>query len=154
MHHRGAERVIWLYDVHLLAPRLSPAAWGRFAQLAVERGVAGICAHELALARSRLGTAVPAEVLSALAALPRSAERTAAYLEADRRWSDEVLANVRGLPRWRDRLRLLREIAFPARGYMLRAYGLGGGAAASALLPALYLHRGLRGLWKVLRGVK
>jgi len=48
----------------------------------------------------------------------------------------------------------LREVAFPAPAYMLRAYRLDGVTAAGALLPALYVHRGLKGLWKVLLGRK
>ena len=150
MHHRNWERLIWLYDIHLLASRLAPAELDCFAALAVERRVAAICARELALTRSRLGTQLSDRTLAALAA---SEEPSAAYLERGRRWSDELQSNLRGLPRWRDRLKLLREVAFPAPGYMLRAYRLDG-MAAGALLPALYVHRGLTGLWKVLLGRK
>jgi hypothetical protein len=153
MHHRNLERLIWLYDIHLLASRLPPPEFDGFARLAVRKGVAAICAHELELARTRLGTRVPEPVTRTLAA-PGRAEPSAAYLEPERRWSDELVSNVRGLPRWSDRLRLLREVAFPAPGYMLRAYRLEGVAAAGALLPVLYVHRGLRGLWKVLRNRK
>ena len=153
MHHRNLERLVWLYDIHLLASRLAPSEIDRFARLAVRKGVAAICAHELDLARVRLGTRVPEPVLRTLRA-PGRAEPSAAYLETARRWSDELVSNVRGLPRWSDRLRLLREVAFPAPGYMLRAYRLDAVSAAGALLPALYVHRGLRGLWKVLRNRK
>ncbi len=153
MHHRDAERLIWHCDVDRLVSRLSSPELDAFAALAVRKGVATIAARELDLARSRLGTRVSDRVLAALAARG-PAEQTAAYLEAGRGWSDELLSNVKGLPRWRDRLKLLREVAFPAPAYMLRAYRLGGVAAAPALLPALYVHRGLRGVWKVLRGRK
>ncbi len=154
MHHRNAERLLWLHDIHLLVSMLSEADLHRFAALAAERGVRAVCAHELALARSRLGTEVPARVLAALAVSRGTAEPSAPYLEPKRHWSDEVMANVRGLPRWADRLRLLKEIVLPAPGYMLRAYGLDGRGAAGALLPALYVHRGVRGLWRVLRNRK
>ena len=153
MHHRNLERLIWLYDIHLVASRLLPPELDAFAELAVRKGVAAICAYELELARARLGTRVSDQVMRALAAKGR-AEPSAAYLEPERRWSDELVSNVKGLPRWSDRLRLLREVAFPAPGYMLRAYRLDAVPAAGALLPALYLHRGLRGLWKVLRNRK
>ncbi|MGA2383795.1 MAG: nucleotidyltransferase family protein [Gemmatimonadales bacterium] len=149
MHHRSLERLIWLYDIHLLASRLSSVEFDGFACLAVRKGVAAICLRELELARARLGTGVPADVVRTLAAA--GSEPSAAYLEPERRWSDELVSNVRGLQRWSDRLRLLREVAFPAPRYMLRAYRLDGVAAAGALLPALYVHRGLRGIWKVLR---
>jgi hypothetical protein len=153
MHHRDLERLIWLYDIHLLASRVTASALDGLARLAVRKGVAAICAHELELAHARLGTRVPEPVLRALAAAG-PAEPSAAYLEPERRWSDELVSNVRGLTRWSDRLRLLREVAFPSPGYMLRAYRLDAFAAAGALLPALYVHRGLRGLWKVLRDRK
>ena len=153
MHHRNWERLIWLYDIHLVASRLAPSELDAFTLLAVRKGVARICAHELELARVRFGTRVPEPMLRTLRA-PGRPEPSAAYLAPGRRWSDELLSNVRGLPRWSDRLRLLREVAFPAPGYMLRSYRLDAVAAAGALLPALYLHRGLRGLWKVLRNRK
>ena len=155
MHHRGVERPIWLYDIHLLASRLPPSAFEAFTALAVRKGVAAICAYELELARSRLGTRVPADALAELAARGRDAgEPSAEYLAPGRGWREELASNVRGLPRWSDRLRLLREVAFPAPRYMLRAYRLDGVAAGAALLPALYVHRGLRGLWQVLRSRK
>jgi hypothetical protein len=154
MHHRNVERLVWIYDIHLLAARLSRAEFDRLAELAVRKGVAAICAHGLALARSRLGTPVPDEVIAALDAPGREAERSASYLEPARRWNDELLSNVRGLPRWTDRLRLLREVAFPAPGYMLRAYRLDRAALGRALLPALYVHRGVRGIWKALSNRK
>jgi hypothetical protein len=153
MHHRNWERLIWLYDIHLLVSRLTPVAFDAFTALAVRRRVAAICARELELARARLGTPVPDRVMASLLAAGESIEPSAAYLETGRRWGDELRSNLRGLPRWRDRLRLLREVAFPAPGYMLRAYRLDG-FGAGALLPALYVHRGLRGLWKVLLGRK
>ena len=154
MHHRNWERLIWLYDIHQLTGRLPPSALERFAELAVRKGVAAVCGRQLALAGSRLGTAVPPGVLAALGATDRATEPSASYLVPGRRWRDELVSNVRDLGRWTDRLRLLREVAFPSSAYVLRAYGLEGVAAGRALLPALYLHRGMRGLWKVVRGRK
>jgi hypothetical protein len=81
-------------------------------------------------------------------------EPTAVYLQPDRRWHNELSSNLRGLRRWRDRIRLLREILFPERIYMQRTYGLASGSLGTLLLPVLYLHRGLRGGVKVLAGRK
>ena len=55
---------------------------------------------------------------------------------------------------WGARLRLLREVAFPAPRYMLQSYGWADTGLTRALLPALYLHRGLRGVSRVVRGEK
>jgi hypothetical protein len=67
---------------------------------------------------------------------------------------DEVLSSVRGLPRWRDRLRLLREIVFPSPGYMRQSYGIGPSLQTLPLVPLLYLHRMVFGGWKLIAGQK
>jgi hypothetical protein len=48
------------------------------------------------------------------------------------------------------RLGLLREIIFPGRRYMLDAYGFPPGVLPSMLLPALYAHRIVFGLTKII----
>jgi hypothetical protein len=101
MHHRNVERLIWLYDIQLLAARLRPADLERFAELAIDRGVAAICASELARARARLGADIPPHIM---ARMSRTAgEPTTVYLEPGRRWHHELVANIRGLSRWSDR---------------------------------------------------
>ena len=153
MHHRNVESLIWIYDIHLLASRLSEHDLDRFADLAAARHVAAICAHQLAVARQRFGTAVSDRVIARLGAMtPR--EPSAVYLRTGRRWRDELVSNVRALPRWGDRMRLLREVMLPGPAYMLKAYGLHWSSLSAALLPALYVHRLARGSWKVLAGQK
>jgi hypothetical protein len=151
MHHQNVERLIWIYDVHLLVGAMSPGELDRFADLAVSRGVAAICAQQLARAQKRFGTEVPAAVMARLGAA--RGESTAAYLEPGRTWRDELVSNVRALG-FGDRLRLLRRVAFPDPAYMLRTYGLRAGTVDATLLPALYVLRGLKGLWKVATGRK
>jgi hypothetical protein len=151
MHHRNGQRLIWLYDIHLLASSLSDSDLERFALLAIEKRMAAICAHQMRLSRERFGTRVPRRLMEDPAGWMR-AEPSAAYLRPARRWHHELASNVRGLPRLRDRVRLLGEVLFPSRRYMLAAYGLSGWT--SMLLPALYLHRSARGLWKVVAGRK
>jgi hypothetical protein len=151
MHHRNVERLLWVYDVHLLAGRLSEAEWDRFAELALARNVAAVSAEGLARARARLRTRFPDRVIARLSE-PGHAEPSAAYLRPGRRWTDEVVSSIGGLPRWRDRFRLLGEILFPSPRYMRTAYGLD--RTATPLLPALYAHRILKGAWKLLTGRK
>ena len=150
MHHRNVERLIWLYDIHLLLRRLTPADLHRFALLAVSKQVAGICARQLTLASDCFDTPLPPGVLAILS--PSDPEPSAMYLRAGRRWHHEMLWNVRARGRWRDRLRLLREVLFPAPQYMVDRYHLG--PSGVILLPALYLHRGVYGAFKILAGRK
>jgi hypothetical protein len=81
-------------------------------------------------------------------------EPSAEYLASERRWHDETLANLRALPRFRDRMRLLRDVLLPSPAYMLGVYGVRGKPLAAWLLPALYVHRNVRGAWRILAGKK
>jgi hypothetical protein len=153
MHHRNEARLIWIYDIHLLASSLTASDFDRFAALAVRTRMAAVSAHHLRLAHDRFGTVIPDGVLSALAAAV-SPEPSAEYLTTGRRWHHEMLASLRSLDGWRDRIRLTREVLLPSGGYMLAAYGLPRQGGYAAILPALYLHRALHGAWKVLTGRK
>jgi hypothetical protein len=152
MHHRNAEYLIWMYDIYLLASRLSDADIDRLVEVAVAKEVGAVCAHELARARSRFAFSLPDKALVALAS--REGEPSAAYLRPSRRWIDELISSLRGLPRWGDRIGLLREIAFPSPRYMLAAYGVSTRPSRAAILPALYAHRILRGIQKIALGRK
>jgi hypothetical protein len=151
MHHRNVERLVWLYDIHLLVSRLSDTELHDFAALADDRRVAAICARQLALTRARFHTPVPAPLMAGLAS-PRAPEPTGIYLRPARRWHHELVSNIRGLEGWADRLRLLREIVLPGPRYMMEAYSLP--ASGFVLLPAVYVHRCVYGVWKILRGRK
>ena len=153
MHHRNVESLIWIYDVHLLASRLSEQEFEAFTELAVTKRVSAICAHQLGRARRWLGTRIPDSAMTRLAAR-EILEPSAAYLRPDRRWGDELISSIRGLPRWSDRLRLLREVTLPGPTYMLKAYGLTPSSLGAALLPILYLYRLSSGCWRVLAGRK
>lgn len=152
MHHRSVESLIWTYDIHLLASRISARDLDRFVEVAVARGVSAICAHQLAAARHRFGTSISDRAIARLSVRPH--EPSAAYLRTGRRWHDELVSNVRGLPRWADRVRLLREVMLPGPAYMLKAYRLPSSFLSAALLPVLYVHRLASGGWKVLAGQK
>jgi hypothetical protein len=152
MHHRNVERLLWTYDTNLLAARLTHEEFREFARLARDKHVARVCAHELSRAQARFGTPVPADVFRELSST--AAEPSADYLASDRRWHHELASSVGGLPTFGGRVKLLRNVLFPAPRYMFGAYGLHGKRLAPWLLPALYVHRNMRGAWKILAGKK
>jgi hypothetical protein len=153
MHHRNSELLIWQYDIQLLAASLGQADLDRFVDLAVTKRVAAVTAHVLRLTEQRFGTPRLASVIARLERA-RVDEASAAYLDAGRRWHHELASNIRGLARWSDKLKLVREVALPSAGYVLNAYGFKKGGPATALLPLLYCHRLLRGTLKVAAGRK
>jgi hypothetical protein len=142
-HHQLHERLVWLYDLHLLAHALDETGWDRFVSTARDRGISAVCRHGLEAAIARLGTAVPARVLAALRTSGLE-EPSRAYTERTQRRIDVLCADLRLLPRWRDRFQLVSEHAFPPASYMMARYD----ARQRLLLPALYVHRLASGAWK------
>jgi hypothetical protein len=152
MHHQNAERILWTYDTHLLASSLTRDDFHAFARLARHKRIAAVCAGHLRRAQSLFGTRVPAEVLADLSTAAH--EPSAAYLASHRTWRHELVSSVGALPRTADRLAFMREVLLPSPAYMLGMYGLRGKPLGPWLLPALYVHRNIRGAWKILIGKK
>ena len=137
----GGDRLIWLYDVHLLIHAMSPRELEEFTRLADKRGMRAICSDGLLRARQCFGTRVPEEVLPSLSRTGPS-EPSAAHLRAGN--MRHLLTEIRSLPCWRDRVTLLGEHLFPPPDYMLEKYAV----TSRAWLPMLYLQRGIHGTWK------
>jgi hypothetical protein len=146
-HHPGDDRMIWLYDIHLLAGRMTTDELRRFARLAADKSVSGVVGAGLAAARAVFHTALPDGLIDELD------ERSSRANEASRSFINghskmgELWSDLRVVPRWRDRVRLLGQHVFPSSAYMLRRYD----ARSRALLPALYTHRLFTGAWRWLR---
>jgi hypothetical protein len=145
-HHQGNDRLIWLYDVHLLAVGCSTGEWDRLAATAIERQIAGICADSLRTAAHAFGTAVPVDTLAALERAAQS-EPSRRYLQGPIRRRDVLLQDLERLPSLRARLMLLREHAFPPAAFMRSRYQVHN----SFWLPALYAHRLLTGAYRWIR---
>jgi len=134
-HHRDDERLIWLYDIHLLASRLDEDRWREFAALAAHRRVLSVCAAGLRRAQHYFGTAFPNEI--AAEADTAASEVTARYLQPRRTQVNALVDDLRSLPTWADRVRLVCEYAFPPRRYMREVYA----PASASPLPWLYVRR-------------
>jgi hypothetical protein len=141
----GGDRLIWLYDLHLLAGSFSDRDWQSFIVLAETKGLLGACDEGLALARARFGTDVPAYVSKALAG-PRSREPASDYLRAGP-WAQQWL-DFQAQPGPRGKLTYLRELVFPPAEYMRSRYADDPGR----WLPWLYARRAFAGTWRRLRG--
>ena len=144
-HHPDSSDLLWLYDIHLLADRLTPGEQRRFVRLASDRGVRAVCACSLDDAALAFGGG--AGGLAAGVAPPAGAvEPTAAFLAARRRPVDLLTADLRALG-WPQRLQLLREHVFPRREYMFARYG----TRRASSLPWLYVRRIVAGAPKWFR---
>lgn len=142
--HYDGNRLIWLYDIHLLAASLTEQEWTDFASLARQKGLRAVCLDGMQAARCRFHTADLDSVLADLAQ-PGTAEPLADYLAANKlrqQWLDFF-----ALDSLADKLHFARELFFPPGNYMREKYP----QPPSGWLPWLYLRRACEGLAKGLR---
>lgn len=120
-HHRGNERLIWLYDIHLLHGTTPPDELQAAALLARERDLDLPLDVAIALALRWFGDGHDETVQ------PLAKQSGIEELVDDLRYT-------RGLRR---KLKLMREHLFPPAEYVLEKYGV----RSRTALPALYVRR-------------
>lgn len=146
-HHRDADLLVWLYDIHRLMARLTSGEWERFAGLATAREMAAICLQGLRRAVEAFGGEVPPFVEARLVDAAKAPEASTSFLSNDRPQLATLVSDLRALRSWRDRARLVREHLLPSADYMRNTYA----PSSRAPLPALYLWRVMHGAWRWLR---
>ena len=139
--HYGANRLIWLYDIHLLANRLQAPDWRQFVDLARAKQLLGTCADGFHEARKRFETSIPGFVDRALLR-PGSSELVTRYLTGsslEQQWMDFA-----AIESGAGKLAFLRELIFPSAGYVRDKYA----EARVGWLPWLYARRAGEGAIK------
>ncbi len=145
-HHPGADHLLWLWDLHLLAAALDEVESDRFVQMASRAAMREVCARTLVLAAPFGETGVRSLVSRVRPAADELPEPSAQFLAGGLRLVDILALDLAALA-WRDRVSLLREHMFPSRAYMRSMYR----DWPTLLLPAAYLHRLVSGVPKWLR---
>jgi len=103
-------RLIWLYDIHLITGGFSAEDCDRFQRLALEKQVGMLCADALVMGQYYFHTTYPAGYLTALTR-NHHREPSARLLHASKpRW---VLADLLALNRLHERLAFAAELLFP-----------------------------------------
>ena len=133
------DRLIWLYDIHLLFSRMSAPEQEEFAERAAEKRIRAICRDALQRSAECFGTPIPARVREALGA-PSPVEASARYFSGGP--LRQMVGDFVALESWRDRRTWLRETAFPPVDYMRRKYP----DSPRGWLPLLYARRGWGGI--------
>jgi hypothetical protein len=146
-HHDSSERLIWLYDIHLLASAMDQAAGEKVVRLAESKQLRSVCAHGLSEARARFGPGGRGGWIDKLLRAGEATEPTAAFLRTDLKKIDVLVSDLRTLGSWRERLALVREHLFPPAAYMRKAYA----TTATASLLFAYVIRVVRGARKWFR---
>lgn len=121
---RHGNRLIWLFDVHLLAASLDDARWRRFVALAGEKRITAVCADSLRAAQAHFATPLPGAAMRRLRAPAARRELSARLLDADPLGAR--LLNYRALNSWGARAQMLKEQLFPSAAFMRRRFGVRG----------------------------
>ena len=127
----GADRLIWIHDIQLLARAFSAEDWRRFCTLSRRYGAAAVCLDGLRAAQRTLGADIPDDVCAELSSAPRG-EKASHYLlrsrQLGRAWQD--LRAIRGIRR---KLAYARSRIWPSQAFVRSKYGDGADKPAAQL---------------------
>lgn len=135
----GSERLIWLYDFHLLIESMTPLQLSEFMALMVQKGLREICRDGIEKARDRFNTKLPEPLVAALSRTGPD-EAVTQYLRSGmfrQRWMDWF-----ALTTVSDRTAFLIEHIFPPSDYMHERFP----SKSPEWLPLLYLRRLTEGI--------
>jgi hypothetical protein len=132
--HLGGDRMIWLYDIRLIAHGLDVGQWKLFAERAKTKGLCAACLNGLETAHLRLAMVYPSAVKAELEAYAGQ-EAASRYLSSGimRQTCMDFLA----LDSRRQQLRFAKEYTFPPASYMAGKYA----GARFSWPPWLYVRR-------------
>ncbi len=155
--HSG-DRLIWLYDIHLLCQALTEQEGALFCQRVKELQIVSLCADAVITAQHWFGTIYPEAVQ---AVVEKEKVKTAhgkngenekyknhepfAHLLGNSRNAgikQQALLELQGLPTWKKRVLYLLQNLFPPPAFMLWRYQ----KESIFFLPCLYLRRCIEGL--------
>jgi len=131
-------RLIWLYDIKLLAERLNTDEWQTIARRCIDRHIAHACLMTLEAANAAFGGAIGTSIHGQLAAAAAAEDIPQRFLDSS---SGGLVGNILALPGWQLRLRSILQVLFPSLDYMRQKYGFRHAARA----PYYYLRRILSG---------
>ncbi len=143
MHRKGSvlhdeDRLIWLYDIHLLVSALTPEQLQAFVQKAAGKNAQAACLDGLQRAQTCFHTKIPAAALENLATTEPEVTLCRRFHASN---LSLLLDDLRCLPGMRSRLGLLGELFFPPPQSLMRKYG----RKNPFWLPLLYLRHILSG---------
>lgn len=138
----GGDRLIWLYDIHLLLVAMSAEELDELVRLAAAKRLKAICLDAVRRTRECFATPIPQAVLDGLQS-GDIAEPSARYLSGGP--GRQMLGDFLALDGWSTRLQWLKGLGFPPVDHMRRKYP----DATIRWMPALYARRAFGGLGKL-----
>lgn len=134
IEYYGGDRLIWLYDIHLLVGALQSRDYNVFLERAERKGLGGVCLDGIERAHDRFNTSVPERLRDKLFR-SRHSGRASRYLSSS--VIHQYYLNLQAVEGPQNRLRFLVQLLFPSPKYMQRRYS----HVKPDWLPWLYLRR-------------
>ena len=141
--HSG-DRLIWLYDIHLLCQALTEEQISTFYDKARELEIVTLCVDAITTAKSWFNTMLPPG-LDLLFQSETGNESSTLYLQSGRMdgIKNHALLELKGMSSWQERIRFLLQNAFPPPKYMFWRYN----RKQKSILPWLYCKRFVEGVY-------
>lgn len=148
-HHWNEQKLIWIYDLHLLLLKTTQEEQKEWAAFVQKKGLTRLFTESVQTLLENFPSA-PAEIFLSLLG-PSSYEHPAVnFLNAKARLINLFAMNLRAQKGWGRKLSLLRENLFPSPQYILGKYQTQNFWA----LPWLYLRRLVEGFPKIFHTLK
>ncbi len=138
-------RLIWLYDMLLMAQTLTPDDWQRIAQRCTDKHIAHTCLMSLEAAEAAFAIPIGSGIRDQLTEASCEEDIPERFLASS---SGGLIGNVLALPGWGLRLRSILQVLFPSLAYMRQKYAF----HHPALAPYYYLVRITSGTLKAITG--
>ena len=146
-HHNDADCLIWLYDVKLLADRLTLEEWSFFWALASHRAVVEVCRSSLSLAHERLGLGPDAaRSLARVVAVPRRYEPASEFLGGQISTLRMIALDAKAVRGVGKKVKLVASHVFPDQQYMREVFHV----RTRLGLIAAYARRATAGAWRLI----
>jgi len=144
VEYYGGDRLIWVFDIHLILQEFDSVSYDEFTALANRKGLAQICSEGLLEAHDCFGTDIPEEVFQTLG-MADSGGLGSQYLSAS--VGKQYLMNFMAVNGTANKLRFIVQILLPPRRYMRHVYS----GVRLRWLPWLYARRAFIEISKRLR---
>jgi len=141
VEYYGGDRLIWLFDIHLLLGELQPSQYEAFLELAERKGLGGVCLEGIEDARARFHSLVPEKVWERLSRL-KGTGVASRYLSGSVTY--QYYLNFLGADGVGNKVRYLGQLLFPPQNHMRVAYS----EVRPNWLPWLYLRRAIIEVFK------
>jgi hypothetical protein len=117
---RGGDRLIWLYDLHLMLPVLTAADWAELISLCRAHDTADLCLDALTETNRLLGAHIPPNVLDSLKAERRDGAPKQFLVESS--GVQSLISNLRAIPTFEAKRQYLLHLLFPSKAYLAAKY--------------------------------